>query len=271
LYSILVVGNYCHDTLINERGTFEELGGSSAYSGAVLAGLGADFAVVSKVGEDFKYAGRVARPARIVPHAPTTRFEDDYRTGVRVAKATARCEAITPSDLGEKAEVGIAAAVAGEVPPETLLALRGRCRRLLCDVQGLVRRFDAEGRVSHVKLEETPFYELVDKLDFLTTSRDEVGGLDLAALRRRTRVIVTEDRDGCRVLDGSSEMRLPAHPARLVDPTGAGDSFLAGFAYGLSKGFEVERAARFANFCGAKAVSQVGLPEFSMDEVRATL
>jgi 1D-myo-inositol 3-kinase len=271
LRSILVVGNYCHDTLITERGTFEELGGSSSYSGAVLAGLGADFSVVSKVGRDFKYAGRVARPARVVSHAPTTHMVDDYRSGVRVNSTLSRCEAIAPSDLEGAAAVGIAAAVAGEVPPETLLALRSRCRLLLCDVQGLVRRIHSDGSITHGKLEETPFFELVGQLDFLTTSRDELEGLDLAALRRRTRVIVTEDRDGCRVLDGSNEIRLPAYPTQLVDPTGAGDSFLAGFAYGLSKGYDVERAARFGNFCGSKAVSQVGLPEFSMEEVRATL
>ena len=54
-------------------------------------------------------------------------------------------------------------------------------------------------------------------------------------------------------------MQIPAvEGIRPVDTTGAGDSFAAGFIYGLSQGWSLEESARFGNECGARAVQQIG-------------
>ena len=81
-------------------------------------------------------------------------------------------------------------------------------------------------------------------------------------LRRRTRVIVTEGEQGCTLLGGADDapLHVAAFPVREVDSTGAGDCFLAGFAAGLLRGLGEEQALRLGNFCGAQAVSQVGIP-----------
>lgn len=44
------------------------------------------------------------------------------------------------------------------------------------------------------------------------------------------------------------------------DPTGAGDLFLGGFAYGILKGYSLEKCAQIANYCGGLAVGSVGVP-----------
>lgn len=52
---------------------------------------------------------------------------------------------------------------------------------------------------------------------------------------------------------------LPACDAgEVVDTTGAGDSFCAGFLCGLMQGWEPERCGRFANAVGAHCVTKVG-------------
>ena len=56
---ILVAGHYCHDTLMSKRGVHAALGGSAAYISAILAGLGARFEVVAKVGPDFLYTSDI--------------------------------------------------------------------------------------------------------------------------------------------------------------------------------------------------------------------
>ena len=65
---------------------------------------------------------------------------------------------------------------------------------------------------------------------------------------------------GCYVLgqEAGCGYYVPAQEAVCVDTTGAGDSFAAGFLYGLSEGWELYKCAEFANSCGAKAVGQVG-------------
>lgn len=51
---------------------------------------------------------------------------------------------------------------------------------------------------------------------------------------------------------------VPEQVVKSVDTTGAGDSFVAGFVYGISEGWDLKNCAVFANQCGAKAVSYLG-------------
>jgi sugar/nucleoside kinase (ribokinase family) len=65
--------------------------------------------------------------------------------------------------------------------------------------------------------------------------------------------------DGCLVLasDGQS-VRLPAYQVEVVDATGAGDAFAAGFIAGIWQGWSLEKTARLANAVGALCVTGVG-------------
>jgi len=118
---VVVAGNYSHDTLLGEEER-SELGGSSAYVSAVLRAGKVDFAVVANVGDDFRYPDRVP-PARLVPGARTTSFVDDYRTGERIATLRVAAPPLQPDDLRDTCEVGMAVAVAAEIPFATLLRL----------------------------------------------------------------------------------------------------------------------------------------------------
>jgi len=144
---VVIAGNYSHDTLLGDTER-NEPGGSAAYVSAVLRAAGVDFAVVANVGDDFRYADRLP-PARVIRGARTTSFLDDYRTGERVATLRAAAPPLSPEDLLETCVVGMAVAVAAEVPAATLLRLRELSQVLLADAQGFVRAFDAAGRVLH--------------------------------------------------------------------------------------------------------------------------
>jgi sugar/nucleoside kinase (ribokinase family) len=50
---------------------------------------------------------------------------------------------------------------------------------------------------------------------------------------------------------GAERAGAPATPAEVVDTTGAGDSFDAGFIYGYVRGWSLERALRLACACGS--------------------
>jgi len=65
--------------------------------------------------------------------------------------------------------------------------------------------------------------------------------------------------DGCLVMgDAGSALRLPAFQVDVVDATGAGDAFAAGFIAGVWKGWSLPETARFANAVGALCVTGVG-------------
>lgn len=63
---------------------------------------------------------------------------------------------------------------------------------------------------------------------------------------------------GCYLRNADMEFYLPAIPADVVDTTGAGDNFMAGFIAGLLKGWDLRRCCLFGTAAASLCVSQVG-------------
>ena len=113
--------------------------------------------------------------------------------------------------------------------------------------------------------------------------RDVVGAPDTAialdALQERIAganlraAIVTAGVRGCTVVTENERWRIPAFAVDAVDPTGAGDAFLAGIAWGMARFWPWPETARFATAMGALATralgAQAGLP--TLPEVEAFL
>ena len=72
-------------------------------------------------------------------------------------------------------------------------------------------------------------------------------------------VVVKCGARGCYVRSGERAFWSPAvENVSCVDTTGAGDSFVGGFLYGLANGWSIEECAAHANRCGARAVEKLG-------------
>ena len=106
--------------------------------------------------------------------------------------------------------------------------------------------------------------ELAENIDYLIVSRDFPGRLmrepDLErALRRMQRrygsrlTAATLGQDGVLAWDGKQFHHRPAYCVPVVDTTGAGDIFHAGFIYGLLQDWPLERQLDFA--CAAAALN----------------
>jgi 1D-myo-inositol 3-kinase len=253
---ILIAGHYCHDVLLARDGSeTRTLGGSAAYGAAILDAFGEPFEVAAKVGADFLYAQQVSHQPLTVPGSRTTSFIDDYRSGERRERVDAVCEPLTEVPPGPFA-IGLAFAVAGEVPLPVLALMRARCRLVLADAQSLLREIAPSGDVHLRPLDP----EAVQYLDYLKASHKEAALLDIAKLRKRVRLLITDGPRGCKLLSASHELQVRSFPAVEIDPTGAGDCFLTGFALGLARGLSEERAARLGSWCGARAVEHPGVP-----------
>jgi sugar/nucleoside kinase (ribokinase family) len=64
---------------------------------------------------------------------------------------------------------------------------------------------------------------------------------------------------GCLVASGTHGwLRLPAFEVPVIDTTGAGDAFAAGFMAGVWLGWSLEQTARLANAAGALCVTGAG-------------
>lgn len=57
---------------------------------------------------------------------------------------------------------------------------------------------------------------------------------------------------------GMDEIRIPAYKMPVVDSTGCGDAYCAGFIVGLSKGWDLETAGRFASAASGLVITGLG-------------
>ena len=71
--------------------------------------------------------------------------------------------------------------------------------------------------------------------------------------------VLTRGAAGSVVVTASGPVAVPAAPVeRVVDTTGAGDLFAAGFLYGITNGLSPEESARLGGLCAAEVIGHVG-------------
>ena len=91
----------------------------------------------------------------------------------------------------------------------------------------------------------------------LTDSATDEAGCRLWAEQGKV-VVLKMGARGCRIFGRGNDIAIPSFPVEEVDPTGAGDSFCAGFTVALLDGLDLAAAGRFANAVGALAVTKKG-------------
>jgi sugar/nucleoside kinase (ribokinase family) len=92
----------------------------------------------------------------------------------------------------------------------------------------------------------------------------------LSQLRDDTKLgIVTRGEKGCVVASKDGVVAVPAFPIqKLVDTTGAGDLFAAGFLFGLVRGAGYENAGRLGALAAAEIIQHIGArPQTSLKEL----
>jgi adenosine kinase len=71
--------------------------------------------------------------------------------------------------------------------------------------------------------------------------------------------VVTRSEKGCIIVDGDKTWEVPASPiAKLVDTTGAGDMFAAGFLAGLARGRDMAACGRLGVLAAAEIIQHLG-------------
>ena len=82
----------------------------------------------------------------------------------------------------------------------------------------------------------------------------------MAALRRDCHTaVLTRSAKGSVVAEGEVVVAVPAHAVtQVLDVTGAGDLYAAGFLYGYTRGYELGRCAALGGLAAAEVISHIG-------------
>jgi sugar/nucleoside kinase (ribokinase family) len=70
---------------------------------------------------------------------------------------------------------------------------------------------------------------------------------------------ITRSEKGSVIVHGDQEIVQAATPVdKVIDTTGAGDAYTAGFLYGWVNDYPLDKCAKIGTFCGATVIQQVG-------------
>src|SRR4051812_11819787 len=122
------------------------------------------------------------------------------------------------------------------------------------------------------------FLELIrSQIDIVFANEAEIRSLyqtpDFDAAREQARAdceiaVLTRSEQGSVIVKGKETWTVPAHPIpKLVDATGAGDLFAAGFLHGLTTGQPLDQCARLGALAAAEVITHLGArPEVKLAE-----
>ena len=104
---------------------------------------------------------------------------------------------------------------------------------------------------------------------YQTASFDEAARLAAADVKL---AVLTRSAKGAVICGNGKSVSVPASPvAKVVDTTGAGDLYAAGFLYGHAKGLELETCGKLGALAAAEIISHVGArPELPLGGLART-
>lgn len=256
----VVIGHLTRDE--QPDGTYT-LGGAATFAAIAARNLGYRVGILTSAADDFPEP-ELLHDIELVrlPCSTTTTFRNRYRQGKRNQYVRDVADMITAAHVPaawRNVKIALLGPVAAELDVDVINAFSDETLRAISP-QGWMRQWDETGRVKARAWTEAE--QLLPRIDALILSEEDLGGyierlssyIALAPL-----VALTRDFEGCTIYRRRERpLDVPAFPSNVVDPTGAGDSFAAGFLIGLYETKDVLAAARFANATASLAIESMG-------------
>jgi sugar/nucleoside kinase (ribokinase family) len=279
-------------SIYRDMGPATEMSGGSAANTIVgIANLGARAAYVGKVRDD--------QIGRLYTHdirAAGVAFEtkpaaDGPATGCSYILVTPDGERTMNTYLGAAQELMPADIDAAQIAASAIVYLEG----YLWDPASAKEAFVKASKIAHeagrqvaltlsdafcVGRYRGEFLDLMrnNTVDLVFANEAELGSLyetpdfdaALKQLRNDTKLgVVTRSEKGCVVASKEGVVAVPAFPvSKIVDTTGAGDLFAAGFLFGLVRGAGHEAAGRLGALAAAEVIQHIGArPQTSLKEL----
>jgi len=279
--SLLAVGTVALDTVETPYGqAVEVLGGSATYF-SYAASFFSKVRLVGVVGEDF--------PAE---HCELLRSRDIDLAGLEVVPGkTFRWRGCYQGDMNCATTLDVQLNVFGQFVPKVPEAFRdsrfvflGNCspslqmhvlsqvqlpRLVVCDTMNFYIANERADLVKLLGMVDGLVINDAEALQFTGKANLVAAGRDILAMGPRF-VVIKKGEHGCMLMDRSGAIFcIPAYPLeRVVDPTGAGDSFAGGMMGYLARNGEVDEAALRRALVFGTVVASFNVEGFSLSTFR---
>jgi hypothetical protein len=222
----VIIGNPTIDVIEGEK----LIGGSVIYSSLTISKLGYGVTIIGNKGRDFN-VDLTGIDVRLKDVSKTTKFE--IGKGLKILE---RSDPISKEALPSlKSKIVHCAPVFREIDNELLRFLQRDAGFLSVDVHGFVR-VEKEGEI------------LLDnfgrkiKADFVKMSKEESRHVNVEA----GIIAITKGRKGAEII-ADKTYEIPVFPAKVIDPTGAGDVFCGAFLVRYHETKDVYKSGLFAS------------------------
>lgn len=295
--SVLCSGSVAVDSIMVYRGRFKDVilpekirmlnvafhvpelrrsfGGTAANIAFNLRLLGEDPIILATVGNDFAaYAEWLDRHG--IRRDFIRELEDEATAGAYIITdlddnqivgfhpgAMDRAHEAKLADVSTQFDVGIVSPNGKRAMVENARALKARGVTTVIDPGQGLPLFEGDELVE--LMEGASVYAVNDYEWSMTLERTHLTEAEVT--RRVGTVVVTRGERGSTLLRGGDRQEISSVPSEtVVDPTGCGDAYRAGFLYGLRRDLPLEICARLGSLMGSLMVEKEGTQSLELDQ-----
>jgi len=259
------------NTSVQVSNVRRHFGGTGSNIAMMASGMGVKTALASFVGKDFPEDFRAALFKAGVDTYDLTEMEG-YMTPTCRIMTDRKGDQICIMDQGPMADMAQFPVALHAIESSEIVHIGtgdpGYYREVMKAAKKLDKRihFDPAQELRYMYTPKM-FAEMLAMSDALFVNQHELEiAMKYLGLKDRARIldkigflVVTKGKEGSEIVTPSGTCRIPAiKPKKVIDPTGAGDAYRAGFYAGLSRGMDLEACGTLGSVAASFAIEARG-------------
>jgi sugar/nucleoside kinase (ribokinase family) len=262
MYDICCVGHITLDKVVTTKAVVHMAGGTSFYFSNAVRNMDVSYTLVTALAKEQMHFVLDLRAkgieVNLLPSAHTVYFENNYKENqdYRTQRVLQKADAFTVEQFRSiNARIfHLGPLLADDIPVELIRTLSERGKVSL-DVQGYLRK--VENKKVHA-IDWPAKKEALQYVDILKANESEMAVLTGVTDVRKgasilfdwgvKEVVITLGSKGSVIYNGHAYYDIPAYSptTSVVDATGCGDTYMAGYLYQRIKGAALQDAGEFA-------------------------
>ncbi|HVU96270.1 MAG TPA: PfkB family carbohydrate kinase [Puia sp.] len=284
---LICIGHITHDKVVTPRSVVHMAGGTAFYFSNAVSRLDIRYKLITALAEaDMPSVFELREQGidvTVLPSAQTVYFENIYSGNQdhRTQRVIGQADPFTADRLTDADAMvfHLGPLLAGDIPVDVIRTLAAKGKVSL-DAQGYLREVkdqnvlpidwcDKIGGLQYIHTLKVNEYEMA----VLTGQDDIEEGARLLAGWGVKEVVITLGSMGSVIFDGQDFHTIPAYipTTSVVDATGCGDTYMAGYLYQRIKGASIQQAGEFAAAMATLKIEGSGPFTGTRDDVLALL
>ncbi|HEY0611910.1 MAG TPA: PfkB family carbohydrate kinase [Chitinophaga sp.] len=286
MHDICCVGHITLDKVVTTKSVVHMAGGTSFYFSNAIRNMNVDYTLVTALAESEMHVVEELRTkgieVNVLPSTHTVYFENIYSENQdhRTQRVLQKADPFTAAQLLDiNARIfHLGPLLADDIPVELIKALAAKGKVSL-DVQGYLRKVENKQVIPidwQAKKEGLQYIHTLkaneSEMEVLTGLKDVRKGAQVLFDWGVKEVVITLGSMGSVIYNGRTFYNIPAYiPTAVIDATGCGDTYMAGFLYQRIKGASLQEAGEFAAAMATLKIQSSGPFTGTMEDVMGLL